>query len=68
MKILCFEIKYVGFQPYEWKKLALGGWETKIAAIKKYREELTTKKNGMPGLREAKDAVEAYAAKHGKPC
>lgn len=66
MRILCWEIKFVGFKKWkEWQKLALmandsGVWEHKIGAIKMCRQE-----TGV-GLREAKDAVEAFMFKHQK--
>lgn len=58
MKILCFEIDYVGFKK-DWQKMALAGKE--IPAIKRLREIKTP----IMGLKEAKEKVDAYMINHG---
>lgn len=62
MKVLCFEIKFVGFHGCEWKRIANEGSDHKIAAIKRYREE-NGRHGELPTLQEAKDAVELYMHK-----
>lgn len=71
MRILCFEIQYVGFGPYyKWKKLAKAG--LLIDAIRKIREEangsgpsqLSPDSPRYLGLREAKAIVDSYMVKH----
>jgi len=61
MRILCFEIKYVGLRPNAWQQIAQTG--DKIGAIKELRNMSKT----FVGLREAKDEVDAYMYKHHIP-
>ena len=59
MKVLLWEISYIGFRSREWKKLAKEG--RRIAAIKALR-------NSDPkhySLKVAKEKVDAYMAKVG---
>lgn len=65
MKILCFNITYVGFFEKTWKKYVREGY--KIKAIKQLRDNKNknkkhTDKNWL-GLKEAKDIVEKYMNK-----
>jgi len=70
MKILCFEIKYVGFGKAisEWQKIALTG--NKIGAVRVMREVANVKYPHIDdprrlGLKEAKYQVEAYMQRMG---
>lgn len=68
MKILCFEITYVGFmKKQKWQQSALAG--LKINAIKELRDLKNNGKRlndkGWYGLAEAKQAVEKYMLKNG---
>jgi len=60
MKVFCFEIVYIGFNG-EWKKFAKQG--RKLDAIKAYR---LLGKNGLIGLKEAKDHVDKWMERHVK--
>lgn len=68
MKVLCWEIEYIGWSRQTWKIFAERG--EMINAIKALREQ---KNRPYPcvddprrmGLRDAKNTVEAYMAKRG---
>lgn len=57
MKVLCFEIAYVGFGATGWKKVAKTG--DLISAIRTLRQEVKG-----TGLMQAKEIVEDYMSKH----
>ena len=62
MRVLCFEITFVGMKN-EWKAIARMGADHKIQAIKAYRDRFPDGKK--PGWCETKEKVELYMWKQG---